>query len=130
MTAQERQLNLSSRPTSPDDFFNGEGIYDFGTGPGPRIQLMKPSYPSNISDEALFDLGILQCGQPQNGLALNLQYLTPQQYMLPQQGKEDSLELEDYVQGLNDRFELPGDQILPMTPRCSFEGSTPAFRGS
>ena len=40
-----------------------------------------------------------------------------------QHSKDEMLELEDYVQGLNDRFELPGDQL--MTPRCSFEGTIP-----
>jgi hypothetical protein len=125
---QERRApSASSRPTSPDDFLNGDAsFYDFASGSIPRLQLVKPSYQT-ISDETLYDLGILQPSAPlnQSGLALNLQYLTPQQYMMPH--KEDSLELEDYVQGLNDRFELPSDQILPMTPRASFDQGTQSY---
>lgn len=122
---------VQSRTSSPDDLLHGDsGIYDFHHVP--RIQLVKPSYSSVISDEALFDLGNLNNnGQQllsQSGLPMNLQYLSAQQYMLPP-GKDDSLELEDYVQGLNDRFDLPSDQLLPMTPRCSFSQGTisPAF---
>jgi hypothetical protein len=123
----ERRAQSSSRPTSPDDFLNSDpSLFDFATGPAPRIQLVKPSYQT-VSDETLYDLGILQGGQHlnQSGLALNLQYLTPQQYMMPH--KEESLELEDYVQGLNDRFELPGDQMLPMTPRASFDQGSQSY---
>jgi hypothetical protein len=112
---------VQSQPSSPDDVLLGDsGVYDFNHVP--RIQLVKPNYSSVIPDEALFDIGLLQTGQhlSNSGLAMNFQYMNAQQYMLPQP-KEDSLELEDYVQGLNDRFELPTDQLLPMTPRCSFE---------
>jgi hypothetical protein len=110
----------SYSPQSDDLFNTDHSVFELGNGLGPRIQLVKPSYPA-IPDETLYELGILQPGQTLNhpGQALNLQYLGHQQYMLPQ-NKEESLELEDYVQGLNDRFELPNDQI-PMTPRCSFD---------
>ena len=112
---------VKSQPSSPDDVLHGDsGVYDLNQVP--RIQLVKPNYSSVISDESLFDLGILHSGQhlSHSSLAMNFQYTNAQQYMLPQV-KEDSLELEDYVQGLNDRFELPTDQLLPMTPRCSFD---------
>jgi hypothetical protein len=114
---------VQSRTSSPDDLLRGDsGVYDFNHVP--RIQLVKPSYSSVLSDDTLFDLGNLNNnGQQllsQSSLPINLQYLSAQQYLSPQ-GKDDSLELEDYVQGLNDRFELPGDQLLPMTPRCSFD---------
>jgi len=114
---------VQSRTSSPDDLLRGDsGVYDFNHIP--RVQLVKPSYSSVISDETLFDLSNLNNnGQQflsQSGLPINLQYLSAQQYMLPQ-AKDDSLELEDYVQGLNDRFDLPSDQLLPMTPRCSFD---------
>ena len=115
---------VQSQPSSPDDVLHGDsGVYDFNHIP--RLQVVKPSYSSVISDDTLFDLGILQGGQnlSHSGLAMNFQYLNAQQYMLPQ-AKEESLELEDYVQGLNDRFELPTDQLLQMTPRCSFDQST------
>ena len=112
---------IQSQPSSPDDVLHGDsGVYDFNLVP--RIQLVNPNYSSVISDETLFDLGLLHSGQhlSHSGLSVNLQYMNAQQYMLPQ-AKEESLELEDYVQGLNDRFELPTDQLLPMTPRCSFD---------
>jgi hypothetical protein len=120
MTGHNR--GLQSRASSPDDLLNADSaVYDLSSGHVPRIQLVKPNY-QHLSDETLFDLGILNGCQPltQSGLALNLQYMTPQQYLLPP-GKEESLELEDYVQGLNDRFDLPSDQLLPMTPRYSFD---------
>jgi hypothetical protein len=94
----------------------------FEYGQVPRIQLVKPSF--SLSDDTLFDLGILHSNQQlqQSAMPANLQYVGPQQYMLPQ-AKDDTLEeLEDYVQGLNDRFDLPSDQL--MTPRCSFEQGT------
>lgn len=121
-----QQRDLPSRASSPEDLLNGGdlGVFDLGGAHVPRINLTKPSYTTtSISDDTLFDLGILNGGQnlAHSGLALNFPYMTaPQQYIL-QPGKEESLELEDYVQGLNDRFDLPGDQLLPMTPRCSFE---------
>jgi len=122
MTTTQREL--SSRASTPEDLLSGDqGVFELGGGHVPRINLIKPSYTTTaISDDTLFDLGILNGGQnlAHTGLALNFPYMTPQQYIL-QPGKEESLELEDYVQGLNDRFDLPGDQLLPMTPRCSFE---------
>jgi hypothetical protein len=124
---RERRAQSSSRPTSPDDFLGADpSLFDYPTAATPQIQLVKPSYQT-VSDETLYDLGILQGSQQlsHSGLALNLQYLTPQQYMMP--NKEESLELEDYVQGLNDRFELPSDQILPMTPRASFDQGSQSY---
>lgn len=121
MTTQEYNERSYSPQEGQDNLFNTDHrVYEFDAGSDPRLQLVKPSYPG-IQDETVFDLGMLQTGQPlsHSGLALNLQYLG-QQYLIPQ-NKEDSLELEDYVQGLNDRFEIPNDQMLPMTPRCSFD---------
>jgi hypothetical protein len=116
-----RNQDGRSQSASPDSLLRGDNsVFDLNSGQ--RIQLVKPSYHSVLSDETLFDLGILNGNQaiPQTGLAMNLSYMSSQQFMM-QQAKEDSLELEDYVQGLNDRFDLPSDQILPMTPRCSFD---------
>jgi len=128
MTTTHQQRELPSRASTPEDLLNGDqGVFDLGGGHVPRINLIKPSYTTTaISDDSLFDLGILNGGQNLShaGLALNFPYMTPQQYVL-QPGKEESLELEDYVQGLNDRFDLPTDQLLPMTPRCSFEQGKP-----
>ena len=138
ITPTHQQREPPSRASTPEEFLNGDqGIFDLGGGGHvPRINLIKPSYTTTaISDDTLFDLGILNGGQnfAHAGLALNFPYMTPQQYTL-QPGKEESLELEDYVQGLNDRFDLPSDQLLPMTPRCSFEQGkhphpTPLRRG-
>jgi hypothetical protein len=112
---------MHSRPPTPDDPFHGDSSVFNDFDPVPRI--VKSGYQTVISNEAIFDLNISHNGQqmPQSAFSTNnYQYMSPQQYMLPQ-GKDDSLELEDYVQGLNDRFELPSDQLHSMTPRCSFE---------
>ena len=82
---------VQSQPSSPDDVLLGDsGVFDFSHVP--RIQLVKPNYSSMISDETLFDLGILHSGQhlSHSGLSMNLQYVNTQQYVLPQ-AKEDSL---------------------------------------
>ena len=120
MNAKSRELR--SRQSSPDDFFyTDSSVFDFLSNV-PRIQLVKPTYQNMTSDETLLDLGILSSNQPvaQANQASNVSYLNTPQFLLPQ-GKEDSVELEDYVQGLNDRFDLADDPLLPMTPRCSFE---------
>jgi len=113
-----------SRQSSPEDLLNGESP-PYDSNSVPQLQLVKPSYQSAVTDETLFDLGLLNgthnLSHP--GLAMNLQFVGPQQYLLPPQ-KDESSELEDYVQGLNDRFDLPSDQLLPMTPRCSFDQGT------
>jgi hypothetical protein len=127
MSGQNRET--LSQPSSPDELSNGDAsLFDLTSSSVPRVQHVKPSYSSVISDESLFDLGNLNGGQQlsQSSLTLNLQYVTPQQYMMPP-AKEESLELEDYVQGLNDRFDLPADQFLPITPRCSYEQGKALF---
>ena len=123
MAGKTARETTQSRQSSPDELLNGSNVSLFEFGQVPRIQLVKPSF--SLSDDTLFDLGILHGNQQlqQSAMPANLQYVGPQQYMLPQ-GKDDTLEeLEDYVQGLNDRFDLPGDQL--MTPRCSFEQGNP-----
>jgi len=123
------QVQLSSRQQTPEDLLNTDASpYDFASTPVPHIQIksvaqQQQQQPQYVLDETLFDLGILQPTQPgaHSGLALNLSYANHQQYGIPQV-KEDSLELEDYIQGLNDRFELQTDpNMLPVTPRASFD---------
>jgi hypothetical protein len=112
-----------SRYSSPDDTFNADPVFDLSAASVPRIQLVKPSYPHGPLEDSLFTFGALNAGQtlaPPN-LAMHLQYIQPQMVLLAQM-KEDSVELEDYVQGLNNRFDMPNEDILPMTPRCSFDG--------
>ena len=113
-----------SRQSSPDELLNNSNLSLFEFTQVPRIQVVKPSF--SLSDDPLLDLGMLNGNQQlhQTGMPSGLQFVGPQQYML-QQSKDETLELEDYVQGLNDRFELPGDQL--MTPRCSFEGTIPGL---
>jgi len=92
-----------------------------------RSQLGAKQMYHAMMDESLLDLGIMSSQQMVNaGLALHVPFSSNAgvHYMGLHQQQEDSSELEDYVQGLNDRFELPTDQILPMTPRCSFDQGT------
>lgn len=120
------QVQLSSGRQTPEDYLNADpSSYDFASSAVPQIHVKPASHqPQYVLDETLYDLAISQPAQqlvPPSGLALNLSYPTAQQYGLAQ-FKEDSSELEEYIQGLNDRFELPIDQnILPITPRPSFD---------
>jgi len=120
--AGKSQEPTQSRQSSPDELLNGSGLSPFEFSQVPRIQVVKPSF--SLSDNTFLDLGIMNGNQQlqQTAMPSSLQFVGPQQYML-QHSKDEMLELEDYVQGLNDRFELPGDQL--MTPRCSFEGTIP-----
>src|SRR5579862_8388857 len=120
-------VRFSSRQQTPDEILNADqSSYDFTSSSAvPQIHV-KPAHqqhPQYVLEDTLYDLGILQPTQSvsQSGLALNLSYPTAQQFGLAQL-KEDSLELEDYIQGLNDRFELQTDQsVIPITPRASFD---------
>src|SRR5947207_1443053 len=119
MTAQLRRM---SRPTSPDDFLlnEHESSYEFAALSFPQL-LKQPPY---TVDDSIYDLAIFSIPQTtsQNnpGLALNLSFPVSQHFHLPNV-KEETQELEDYIQGLNDRFELPTENLLPITPRLSFD---------
>jgi hypothetical protein len=109
-----------SRQSSPDEPVNSSSTSLFEFSQVPQIQVVKPSF--SLSDDILFNLGMLNGNQqPQTVVPSALQFVGAQQYML-QNPKDETLELEDYVQGLTDRFELPSHQL--MTPRRSFEQGT------
>src|SRR5436190_19400390 len=109
---------IQSRGSSPDELFQGD--YDFNNHALQMPLIKQNNYSSQLQEENLFDLGIMQQHVLPSGPGTNLQYINSQQDMLPQV-KEGSLDLDDYVQRLNDRFDLPHDQLLPMTPCHSFD---------
>jgi hypothetical protein len=121
MTAQVR---LASRPTSPEDYLlNGDhSVYEnFSATSFPQFQIKQTGY---ALDDTLFDLSIYHTPQSSqqhlSGLALNLSYPVAAQFSLPNV-KEETQELEDYIQGLNERFELPVEDSIPLTPRTSLD---------